>query len=332
MTKLAFIRHALARCALAFGSALLLSGAATAQTYPAPGKPITTIVPSTAGGGTDTAARLLAPLLEKELGVPVEIVNKPGASMQIGMGEAARAKPDGYTLVWSVLPTFASIYLDEDRKSPFKRDSLKPIAMYYGAPFGIVVQGNSPYKNLKDLVEAAKASPGKLRSGTTGFMSTGHFANIAFQQGTDSKMATVNFQGGGPQLTALLGGHIDVGFNSIGELLTQHKSGSVRIIAVMDSKRSPLLPEVPTVTEAGFQAAPIGSDIGLSAPARTPDAVIQRLSQAMQKVMADKQLNAKMLELGNTVTYLDAASYSKFWDDVDVRFKPLIEAARKQGQ
>lgn len=322
----------LTKYAVALGVALMLPGTVAAQTYPAPGKAITAIVPSTAGGGTDTAARLLAPLLEKELGVPVEIVNKPGASMQIGMGEAARAKPDGHTLVWSVLPTFASIYLDVDRKSPFKRDSLKPIAMYYGAPFGVVVKGDSPYKTLKDLVDAAKANPGKLRSGTTGFMSTGHFANIAFQQGADTKMATVNFQGGGPQVTALLGGHIDVGFNSLGELVTQHKNGALRILAVMNPQRSPLLPEVPTVTEAGFKVAPIGSDIGLSAPAGTPDAIVQLLAQAMQKVMADEQLKAKMLELGNTVSYLGPADYAKFWDDVDARFKPLIEAARKQGQ
>jgi tripartite-type tricarboxylate transporter receptor subunit TctC len=322
MRKLAFMAAA----------ALLFAGSVAAQTYPVAGKTITTIVPSTAGGGTDTAARLIAPLLEKELGVAVEVVNKPGASMQIGMSEAARAKPDGYTLIWSVLPTFASVYLDSERKSPVKRDSLKPIAMYYGAPFAVVVQASSPYKTLKDVVDAAKANPGKLRSGTTGFLSTGHFANLAFQQGAGTSMATVNFQGGGPQVTALLGGHIDVGFNSIGELVTHVKSGALRILAVMDDKRSPLLPDAPTTGEAGYKVIPIGSDIGLSAPAGTPDAITERLSQAMKKAMADAQLQAKMLEIGNTVTYLDSAAYTKFWDDVDARFKPLIEAARKQGE
>lgn len=309
-----------------------IAGTASAQTFPIKGRPITTIVPSTAGGGTDTAARLIAPLLEKELGVPVEVVNKPGASMQIGLTEVANAKPDGHTLVWSVLPTAASIYLDAERESPFKRASLAPIAMYYGAPFGIVVRSEGPYKSLKDVVDAAKANPGKLKSGTTGFMSTGHFANIAFQEGTGTRMATVNFQGGGPQVTALLGGHVDVGFNSIGELLSHQKGGTLRILAVMDTKRSPLMPDVPTVEEAGFKAEPIGSDIGLSAPAGTPQPIIDRLAQAMQKVMADETLKQKMLELGNTVTYLDPQAYTKFWDAVDMRFKPLIEAAKKQSQ
>jgi tripartite-type tricarboxylate transporter receptor subunit TctC len=318
------------RLALTMAATLLMAGAALAQDYPVKGRPIVTIVPSTAGGGTDVAARLAAPLLAKELGVPVEVVNRPGASMQIGLTEAANAKPDGHTLVWSVLPTAASIYLDTERQSPFKREALAPIAMYYGAPFGLVVRGDSPYKTVKDLVDAGKANPGKLRSGTTGFMSTGHFANIAFQQGSATRMATVNFQGGGPQLTALLGGHVDVGFNSIGELLTQHKSGAVRVIAVMDKVRSPLLPDVPTTAETGFNVEPIGSDIGLSAPAGTPQPIIDRLTQAMKKVMADPELNARMLELGNTVNYLSPQDYAKFWDAVDTRFKPLIEAAKKQ--
>jgi tripartite-type tricarboxylate transporter receptor subunit TctC len=320
------------KLAMTLAATLLMTGGAFAQEFPIKGRPIVTIVPSTAGGGTDVAARLAAPLLSKELGVPVEVVNRPGASMQIGLSEAATAKPDGHTLVWSVLPTAASIYLDTERNSPFKREALAPIAMYYGAPFGLVVRGDSPYKTVKDLVAAAKANPGRLRSGTTGFMSTGHFANIAFQQGADVRMATVNFQGGGPQLTAVLGGHVDVGFNSIGELLIHHKSGAVRVIAVMDKVRSDLLADVPTTSEAGFNVEPIGSDIGLSAPAATPKAIVDRLTEVMKKVMEDPTLKARMVELGNTVTYLGPQDYAKFWDAVDARFKPLIEAAKQQSR
>jgi tripartite-type tricarboxylate transporter receptor subunit TctC len=204
--------------------------------------------------------------------------------------------------------------------------------MYYGAPFGVVVRADSPYRTIADLVAAAKANPGKVRSGTTGFMSTGHFASIAFQNGTGTRMATVNFQGGGPQLQALLGGHIDVGFNSIGELLVQHKAGAIRVIAVMDKSRSELLPEVPTTSEGGHAIEPIGSDIGLSAPAQTPRPILDRLSQAMRTIMQDPALKSRMLELGNTVSYLDAQGYATFWDAVDARFKPLIEAAKQQAK
>lgn len=320
------------RLALALAAGCALAAPAGAQDFPIKGRPIVTIVPSTAGGGTDVAARLAAPLLARELGVPVEVVNRPGASMQIGLTEAANARPDGHTLVWSVLPTAASIYLDSDRDLPFRRASLAPIALYYGAPFGIVVRGDSPHRSVKDIVDAARANPGRIRGGTTGFMSTGHFANLAFQNGTGTRLATVNFQGGGPQLQALLGGHIDVGFNSIGELLQQHKTGAVRVIAVMDPTRSELLPDVPTTAETGFAIEPIGSDIGLSAAAATPRPIIDRLTAAMRVVTADPALKARMLELGNTVTFRDAAGYATFWDGVDARFKPLIEAAKQQAK
>jgi tripartite-type tricarboxylate transporter receptor subunit TctC len=318
---------------LALAGLMAFAGASSAQDFPQKGRPITFVVPSTAGGGADTAARLLAPLLEKDLGVPVEVVNKPGASMQIGLGQVATAKPDGQTIALLVLPTAASGYLDTERKSPFGRNSLAPIGLYYGAPFGIVVPSASPFKTLKDVVEAAKANPGKLKAGTSGFMATGHFAVLAFENGTGTKFATVNFQGGGPQLTALLGGHTDVSMNSIGELVTQHKSGALRVLAVMGDKRDPNLPDVPTVAEAGYpNVEPIGSDIGLAAPAGTPKPIIDRLAASLKTSMDDPALKTRMTELGNTLTYLTPTEYAAFWDKVDTRFKPLIDAARKQGQ
>jgi len=311
------------------GTLIMMVGVVSAQTYPIPGRPITTIVPSTAGGGTDTSARLIAPFLEKELGVPIEVVNKPGASQQIGNTAAANAKPDGHTLVWMALPTAAAIYLDTDRKALFKRDSLAPVSLFYSSPLSVVVLASSPHKTLKDLVDAAKANPGKLKSGTMGFMTVGHFANIAFQKGVGVRMATVNFQGGGPQATALLGGHIDVAFSSIGEMLTHRKSGAVRVLAVMDSKRSELAPDVPTAAEAGFEVESIVTAVGLAAPAVTPKPIIDRLNQAMQKVTKDENLQKRELELGNTLSYLGPQDYGKFWDDVDIRYKPLIEAAKE---
>lgn len=319
---------------LSIVSALVLTSPIYAQsTYPEKGRTITTVVPSTAGGGTDTAARLIVSLMEKELGVPIEIVNKPGASMQIGHSYVAQARPDGYTLVWTVLPTAASIYLDPERNSPFKRESLTPIGLYYGAPFAIVVKGDSPYKTLKDLVDAAKANPGKVKVGTSGFMATGHFAALAFENGAGIKTAMVNFQGGGPQLTALLGGHIDATTQSIGELMSHKKGGTIRVLATMSEQRAELMPDVPTTAEAGFpKIEPIGSDIGLSAPAGTPPEIIQRLTEVLKKSMEDLTLKTRMTELGNTLEYKNDKQYVEFWNQVDARFKPLIEAARKQGQ
>ncbi|MEO8305394.1 MAG: tripartite tricarboxylate transporter substrate binding protein [Betaproteobacteria bacterium] len=308
----------------------LVPAALLAQDYPAKGRPITTIVPSTAGGGTDTAARLVAPLMEKDLGVPVQVVNKPGASMQIGVTEVALAKPDGYTLLWSVLPTAASIYLDPERKAAFARKDLQPIGMVYGAPFAIFVLASSPYKTIQDVIAAAKANPGKVKSGTTGHMSTGHFANIEFQRGANIRMATVHFQGGGPELTAVLGGHIDVGFNSIGELLGQVKTGNIRVLAVMDDQESEYLPGVKTLAAQGVKANAIGSDIGLSAPAGVPKEIITKLTVSLKKAMNDEGFRKSMAEQGNTVKYLDPEQYRVFWNDVDAKYAPLIELAKQK--
>ena len=317
--------------ALLVGAAMLaLAPVAPAQDYPAKGRAITTIVPSTAGGGTDTAARLVAPLMAKDLGVPVQVVNKPGASMQIGATEVALAKPDGYTLLWSVLPTTASIYLDPERKAAFARKDLQPIALVYSAPFAVFVLATSPYKTIQDVVDAAKANPGKVKSGTTGHMSTGHFANIEFQRGANVRMATVHFQGGGPELTAVLGGHIDVGFNSIGELLGQQKTGSIRILAVMDDQESEFLPGVRTLAAQGVKGGAIGSSIGLAAPAGVPKEIIAKLTTSLKAAMNDEAFRKSMAEQGNTVQYLDPVQYKAFWDGVDAKFAPLIETAKQQ--
>ena len=315
-------------------AAVALPASVTAGTvdYPVKGRTVTIIVPSTAGGGTDTAMRLLAPILEKDLGVPVQIVNKPGASMQIGLSEVAAAKPDGHTLIASVLPTAASIYLDPERKATFARKNLQPIALVYEAPFCVWVLADSPYRTLKDVADAAKANPEKIKSGTTGYMSTGHFANIEFQRAAGVKMATVNFQGGGPQITALLGGHIDVAFNSIGELLGHNKSGTIRILGVMDEQESSFLPGIKTLAAQGYKAQPIGSDIGLSSPAGLPKEIVDLLTTAVRKAMGDENFKKKMAEQGNTVRYLSPQDYVAHWDRVDARFKALIEIAKQQAQ
>jgi tripartite-type tricarboxylate transporter receptor subunit TctC len=299
--------------------------------YPIKGRTITMIVPSTAGGGTDTAARLIAPLMQKDLGTPIQIVNKPGASMQIGLSEVAAAKPDGHTLVWSVLPTAASIYLDPERKSTFGRKDLQPLALVYEAPFCMWVLASSPYKTVKELVDAAKAQPERIKGGTTGYMSTGHFANLEFQRAAGVTLATVNFQGGGPQITALLGGHIDVAFNSIGELLGHNKSGTIRILGVMDEQESGFLPGVKTLEAQGYKAQPIGSDVGLSAPAGLPKDIIDLLTNSIRKAMGDEDFKKKMTEQGNTLRYLSPQEYAAHWDRADARFKLLIDLAKQQG-
>lgn len=320
------------RLVLLFGAALLaLAPPAGAQDFPAPGRTITTIVPFAAGGGTDVFARKIALVMAKELGVPVEVVNKPGAASQVGITEVAKSKPDGYTLGWIIFPTSLA-YLDPDRKSAYQRKDLEPIGPAFETPTAIAVLASGPHKTLKDLVEAAKASPGKIKAGTPGLLSTNHLANLGFQRSVGAQFAVVNFQGGAPQLTALLGGHIDVGFLGINEAWPQSigRGGQLRVLGVMSDEESPY--GVPTVRSQGYEVPPFAPDVGVVGPAGIPKAVVAVLSKALRKALADPTIKAAAVEIGNTLRSLSPEEYAAHWNKADAKFKPLIELAKQKAK
>ncbi len=299
---------------------------AATQQFPAAGRTITTVVPVPAGGGTDQFARAMAPVLARELGTTVQVVNKPGASMQTGTHEVATARPDGYTLLWIVLPT-AAAYLDPNRQSTYTRASLQPIGSVFEVAPAIAVLPNSPYKTLKDFVDAAKANPSKVKGGTAGLLSTSHLASVGFQRAVGIKLATVNFNGGAPMLTALLGGHIDVAFNSIGEVLPQAKAGQVRVLGVMaDGKH---MSGVPTFKEQGFNAETLAVDVGLVGPAGMPPEVVARLADALKKAIEDESIKKLMTDQASTLRFLGPDQYKTHWDGIETRFKPLIDLAKQ---
>ena len=163
--------------------------------FPEAGKPITFIVPFSAGGSTDIAARTLAPYLEKELGVPVNIVNKPGAGSQIGLTEMTQSKPDGYTIAYANLPGPITIYLNPDRKATFTKKDFAPIAMHLINPGAVAVKADGPYQSMKDLVDAAKANPGGIKAATTGLLSDDHLAILNVANAAGVKFAIVHFDG-----------------------------------------------------------------------------------------------------------------------------------------
>lgn len=302
------------------------------QEYPSPDRTLTIVVPSTAGGGSDVNARLFQPLLEAQLGIPVQIENRAGASMQIGTSYVANAEPDGYTVLWAVLPTIASAYLDPERGADFTRSDLAPVVQITEAPFAISVRADSPYQTLQDLIDAAKADPASVRSGTTGIMSTGHFANIAFQEGVGLQLPTVHFQGGGPEMIALLGGHIDVAFNGTGEVIEHVRSGAVRVLGLMADERHPLLPDVATTAEQNLSVAPMGSFGGLVVPAGTPDEVIDVLARAVETASKDADLRQMITARGDILAVKNADDYAAHWDDIDKTVEALIPVAKQAAQ
>jgi tripartite-type tricarboxylate transporter receptor subunit TctC len=302
--------------------------AATAE-FPVKGKPIALIVPFAAGGGTDIASRLLAALMEKDLGAPVQIVNKPGAGSQIGVTALVTSKPDGYTIGVSPFPHIICTYMDPDRKAVFTRKSFEPIGFYMVNPVIASVAPNSPYKTLKELVDAAKANPGKIKIGHTGGLSSFELGMLMFQKVAGIQLAPVQFDGGAPILTATLGGHIDISLNITPEVAGFIKGGQVRALGVMDKEESKFLPGVKTFESQGYPVK-VTSPVGLSAPAGTPKEIVAVLAGSMKKAVATTEWKSKMDELGFTMMNPDPAEYAATWGEWEIMLKPLVEMAKQQ--
>ena len=300
--------------------------AAAAPPKPAgwPNRSITLIIPWNAGGSTDVGFRLLAPKMEKVVGGTIEIVNRPGAGAQVGVTELARAKPDGYTVGNVSAPAVITHYLDPRRQAVFTWDSFAPIGLHVFDPGVMAVKTDSKYKTLKDLVDDAKANPEKVKAGTTGILGDDHLAILLLEKAAGIKFATVHFEGGAPQQTALLGGHIDVGFDNVGSYAKLVKDGRARVLAVMDEQRNEFLPGVPTVKEAIGVDLVSSSSRGLAAPKGTPKDIVWYMSYAMEQAIKDPEISKKMADQGLTQRYMNPDQFDKYWRDFEVSIKPLV--------
>ncbi len=297
--------------------------------FPEKGKSVSVIVPYPAGGGSDIAARVLAPLLEKQLGTPVQVVNKAGAGSQIGVTDLAMAKPDGYTIGYLNLPTPITTYLDPERKAVFTRTSFHLLAMQDYDPGIVAVKADSPYKTLKDLVNAAKATPEKIRGTTSGVLSNSHLNILMLQQAAGVKFASVHFDGAAPGKTALLGDHVEAYFGNLTDVPSLKEAGNVRVLGVAADQRSKFFPDVPTYKEQGYDVQ-IGVHRGLAMPANASPEVVDVFSKALKQIIGDDGFKKKMEELTFTVLYMGPDEYSKFWIDSESRIKPLMGMARQQ--
>ncbi len=298
--------------------------AAPKVSWPEKGKPITVIVPWDAGSSNDLTSRLLAGELEKELGTPFQVVNKPGATTQIGMTELANAKPDGYTLGLNSLQTTISVYLDPERKAQFTRKSFQPVASLILDPFVLYVQGGSPYKTAKDLVEAAKAKPDTIKVGTNGVMSPSHMSWLLLEKAAGVKFATVHFSGGTPNVTALMGGHVEASSTTPGGMLGFIKDGKMNALAVFDKNPSPAMPGAPPITTLGYNAVMLRSS-GWDAPASTPMPVVEILNGAIKKVLEKPDFQKKMTDQGMTPKFLGYKDYASLWDEAEKDVQAILD-------
>lgn len=291
---------------VAFSVVLAAQGTAWAETAEGyPSKPVRLVLPYPPGGGTDTIARPLAQRLSEHMGQQVVVENRGGAGGNIGMEAAARAAPDGYTIVMALTAQLAvnpSLY----RKLPY--DPIKdfaPITLFAEGPYILVVHPSLPVKSVKELIALARARPNEITVASSGNGSGGHLAAELLKSMTGIRMVHVPYKGGGPALVALLSGEIQVLFSTYASGRGHIESGRIRALAVSTAKRPAVIPDLPTVAEAGVPGYDSGVWYALLAPAGTPRAIVARLNTEIVRVLNEPQyrkmlFNAAITPIGST--------------------------------
>lgn len=312
-------RRGFVQTSLAVAATTTLPGLARAQAFPA--KPIRLICPWPAGGSSDAVMRALAESAGKALGGQMIVDNKPGASGMLGPNELVSAKPDGYTLSQLTIGVLRLPHMQKMQFDPMK--DFTYIACLTGYTFGLVVKADSPIKSVKDLVDFAKANPDKFTFGSTGNGTTPHLAVEEFASKAGIKLQHVPFKGSADGLQALLGGHIMSHSDATG-WAPHVEVGTLRLLATYGSKRTKRWPNVPTLTELGYETVS-DSPFGIGAPKGMDAALTQRLHDAFKKTLEDPAVLATFDKYDQTVIYMNTADYTKFARDNYVREKAVIE-------
>ncbi len=316
-------RSALAGCLLTV-AAVAATPAAIAAEYPT--RPIKLVVPYAAGGPTDVLGRLVGEFLGRDLKQPVVVENKAGAQGAIGAEIVARSEPDGYTL----FVTAASIIVLNPmlyKKLPY--DPVKDfriLALLTDLPVVMEVHPSVPAKTVAEFVAYAKANPGKVNFGSAGTGGTIHLAGEMFKQIAGVDMVHVPYRGAGPALTDLLAGNIQVMFDTLSTALPPVKGGLLRPLGVSSEKRSPDLPDVPTIAESGYPDYRVSVWFGIAAPARLPDDVAQKVSASLDRALNDDAFRASLEKIGfPALRPRSAAAITEFIDADRIRWSAVIK-------
>ena len=272
-----------------------VSFVASAQTYP--NRPITLVLPFPPGGIADATARVVGPALSAALGQPVVIENRGGSGGNLGVAAVARAAPDGYTLLMTPnSPVVQNPFMFKNYPINSERD-LAPIAMIGEGYIGLVVQKSSPINSVQDVIAAAKAKPGELTFGNIGVGSSHYFAGALLNKKAGINIIPVPFQGAGPAMQNLLGGHVSMSYGTLSGVLSYVQSGQLKLLAVAESKRVRDLPDVPTIAET-VPGVVTSTWEGFFAPAGTPSAIIDRLYEATKKALETPEVQQKLTRIG----------------------------------
>ena len=308
----------------AIGLLLAASSGAFADSWPT--KPVKIIVPYPPGGAVDVVARKVAEKLQEQLHQPFIVENKAGASGVIGAQTVAKAAPDGYTLMandmsYSLLPyVFKSLPFDHER-------DLIPVTTTMFAPYAISVKADGPYKTLQQLLDAARAQPGKLTFGSGGPGSAPHFATESLALAANVRLMHIPYKGASEAMTALISGQIDMLVASTASLMGQHRGGKARMIAVSGKQRLAALPEVPTFAEAGLKDFGILNFNGLWAPKGTPHDVVAKLQAEVAKAVATPDVKAFFEAQGGLPGGTPSDEFARLVQDTTKSWAPVAAKA-----
>lgn len=285
---------------------------AAAASYPA--RRITLVVPFTPGGTSDSIARPFAQVMSKVAGVPVVVLNKPGANGEVGTAYVAHSRADGYTILIALQSFMTAPITDRmtGRKPVFKESELEPIARITSDPTIVATYAGSKWKTLTEFVEDAKAHPGQLTFSSAGAYSVDDISMLLLSHSAGINVQQVPFNGGGEVIMALLGKQVDLGSNTYGTLSPYFKSGQLRPLVVQGDERLPQLPNVPTTGELGYEDAAYAFWTGIFAPAATPKDIVAKLREITKKTVESPAFVKAIAHLGDTIAYLDKPQFITF--------------------
>ncbi len=319
------MKKTIQRVLLSLGMALLVPGGAQAQTFP--DRAVKIVVPYPPGAFNDTLARISSDKLSKLWNQSVVVENKPGGNTTIGNNYVAKSAPDGYTMLVSPLPfsVLPALYGD---KLPY--DSVKdfqPLILAGSAQNVLVVRNTLPVRNVKELIEYAKKNPGTLNYGSTGSGSSNHLSMELLMGMTGTTLTHIPYKGSAPAVAALIGGDTDLLFDNIPNILSQIQAGSVTPIAVTGSKRSDLLPNIPTVAESGVPGYEVNVWFGIQMPAGTPKAIVTQVNQQLAAIYKTEEVTRRFNAQGVEVVASTPEAFSQLIQSEIVKWGKVVKSA-----
>jgi tripartite-type tricarboxylate transporter receptor subunit TctC len=316
---------------LAAGAVALSAGSRTAFAQPYPTRPVTLVVPVAAGGGVDTAARILAERLQERLKQSVVVENRPGAGSMVGANFVAKANPDGHTLLLMEPATLLAKWMNKNVPYDVTND-FTPIALAATQPLVLFAHPSLPVNDVKELIAYSKANPGKLSVGTAGVGSPHHLAAVWLNTAAKIEIAHVPYRGAAPALNDLLGGQIPLIWALPVAVMPFVAQGKVKALAVSTERRFPLLPQVPTVAESAVPGFDVDFFYGIAAPAKVPPGVVARLGEAIRAITALPDIRARMSALGMAVDFRDSEQFRQLIATDDRKYGTVVHDAGIQPE